>query len=291
MSVGREQAVCLCSTDSATPFTPTTSELPSPSMEPAAAPQRKRRMAEPPQDVETAVTAWLETQPRLGLELDGDVELREMSQIQLDEIRDMGLAVVVMQTNSFSCSSRTFVLAMSLFDRFLHKSIRVVDIGQTVPGGQAVSSIKTQHGAQDLSIEIPAACFQIACKIVEVFAPRLVDVAGVIDHRASVEQLKDAEKRICRAVEWQIDVVTGLPSMDISLHSALLCLLVSYLPSLRPYPPAALDLVYKLLGFTTQLRQEMIRFDADLAVKVAFCSRKLLQHSVMELAVASLLDA
>ena len=35
-----------------------------------------------------------------------------------DDTRDMGLAVIAMQTQSFNTSSRTFVLAVSLFDRY-----------------------------------------------------------------------------------------------------------------------------------------------------------------------------
>jgi hypothetical protein len=49
--------------------------------------------------------------------------------------------------------------------------------------------------------------------------------------------------------------------------------------------------MYKLLGFTTEARQKLIASDADVAVKVAFCSRKLLKYGLLELAIAALLDA
>ena len=84
----------------------------------------------------------------------------------------------------------------------------------------------------------PEGCLTLCCD--QVFAPRLGDVASVIDHRATVDQLRDAEKRICRAVEWQIDVVTGTPCCFAShlVPSALarLCLLTCIV---SVFPPSA----------------------------------------------------
>ena len=136
-------------------------------LSPAAPRGKRRRVEEPLHDVESQVRGFLEEKPAAGMDLEGDVEVCEMSQAQLNDSRDMGLAVVAMEVNSFGASSRTFILAMSLFDRYLQKTVKVVDIGPPVPGGQALPPARSQHGAHN-SIEVPAACFLIACKIVEV---------------------------------------------------------------------------------------------------------------------------
>ena len=131
-------------------------------LSPAAPRGKRRRVEEPLHDVESQVRGFLEEKPAAGMDLEGDVEVCEMSQAQLNDSRDMGLAVVAMEVNSFGASSRTFILAMSLFDRYLQKTVKVVDIGPPVPGGP-----NSEHGAHN-SIEVPATCFLIACKIVEV---------------------------------------------------------------------------------------------------------------------------
>ena len=88
--------------------------------------------------------------------------------------------------------------------RFLQKTVVVV------PEDQAPAMPNEKPSCWARQIEFPAACFQIACKCVEIFAPRLIDVCDVLDGKATAGQLREAENIICRAVEWQIDVVTGV---------------------------------------------------------------------------------
>ena len=182
----------------------------------------------------------------------GAVPRRRMSPQQAARARDLGMAVLVMTSKSFDVSPRTFVLAGAMFDRWLGATVEV-RAGETSTG---------EAGRRETGqIEPPLACFVLACKFVETFAPRLVDVVHVVEERCSVEGLHEAEANVLAALGWDIDTVTGL------------------------------DILHKLLSFATPRRAELLQGKAELGVQVAFCNRGLSTIAPGDLAVGALLNA
>ena len=177
---------------------------------------------------------------------------RHMSPQQAAQARDVGIAVLVMTSKSFDVSPRTFVLAGAMFDRWLGATVEV----------RAEEPSTGEAGRRETGqIEPPLACFVLACKFVETFAPRLVDVVHVVEERCSVEGLHEAEANVLAALGWDIDTVTGL------------------------------DILHKLLSFATPRRAELLQGKAELGVQVAFCNRGLSTIAPGDLAVGALLNA
>jgi hypothetical protein len=162
----------------------------------------------------------------------GEAPARQrMTQEQADRFRDIGLALIVMVSNSFDVSARTFVLSVKIFDRFL-KGLEVLPPQQpptamrmaqstlrncTRPG-QFLRAYAPQHGHGGAAApappiayeyEIPVACFIISCKFCETFAPRLTDTVGVIDSKCTVEALRGAENKVLEILNWDVNLLTG----------------------------------------------------------------------------------
>lgn len=178
-----------------------------------------------------------------------------MHRHHLNRKRDLGLAAMVMVSNAFNTSTRTFVLAVYIFDRLLDKTITVVQ-GKDVPlNAQHNLNTKTQA-------EIPLACFLMACKFCETEAPCLADIIAAIGGCCcSVQQLREAENNILACLHWDIDSLT------------------------------ALDLLHTLLRFPTPQRAQQIESKVEIAVKIACCSRSTSTRKPAVLAVGVLLNA
>ena len=99
--------------------------------------------------------------------------------------RDVGVAQIVLLCEKFDVSTRTFALSIAIYDVFLAAS-----------------------GAQH-SIENAAACYILACKYVEIFAPRLIDVCSVMSQRYTSEDLRNAENNVLDILRFDIGIVTG----------------------------------------------------------------------------------
>ena len=180
---------------------------------------------------------------------------REMSRDQFDSMRDVGLAILVMTSNAFDVSSRTFVLASKIFDKYLEAAI---SIGAEE---QLPTPTPDTHHATAQSMEIPLACFVLACKFVETYALRLIDVLGIVDNSVTAHTLHAAENTVLDVLGWDIDLITGLDVLD------------------------------KLLCRATPFKASMLRDKAELFIKVACCSQNLAKVSPGEVAVGVLLFA
>ena len=266
-------------------------------------------------------------------------ERQKMTQAQVDRFRDIGLALIVMVSNSFDVSARTFVLSVKIFDRFL-KGLDVLPPQQpptasrlaqhtlrncTRPG-QISRAYAPQHGhggtaARNTLLhyfspspppppppivyeyEIPVACFIISCKFCETFAPRLTDTVGVIDSKCSVEALRGAENRVLEALSWDVNLLTGaarnlprnLPAVRAAQCLAPLHIAPrggKFLPlTLERTQHAGLDVMHKLFSFTTPQRAAQICSKAEMAMKVACCSRAVMKFATPDLAVGVLINA
>ena len=89
-------------------------------------------------------------------------------------------------------------------------------------------------------LETPLACFVIACKSVETFSPRLVDVACICDGECSAQQIRDAENQVLAELSFDINDIT------------------------------AVDLVHRLLGFASPDRAAQLRHKAEKLLMIAY---------------------
>ena len=105
------------------------------------------------------------------------------------------------------------------------------------------------------------ACFVLACKFVETYALRLIDVVGIVDNSVTAHTLHAAENTVLDVLGWDIDLITGLDVLD------------------------------KLLCRATPFKASMLRDKAELFIKVACCSQNLAKVSPGEVAVGVLLFA
>ena len=147
-----------------------------------------------------------------------------MSSDQLNRKRDLGLAMLVMASNTFNTSTHAFVLAVSIFDRFLTKTV-TVDPNAPLATMQHCLDTTTQ------AVEMPLACFIMACKFIETDAPRLIDVVSAVGNRCAVHQLREAEIQILACLHWDVHSLIGeIPPFFIQKIVLFLCN-VSVLPA------------------------------------------------------------
>lgn len=59
------------------------------------------------------------------------------------------------------------------------------------------------------SLEAPLSCFVVACKCVETFSPRLVDVARAVGDECSAQQIRDAENQVLALLSFDVNDTTG----------------------------------------------------------------------------------
>jgi hypothetical protein len=236
---GSQSADTEATSASASPYSSNSSEAPDDGMHEA----REQEMA------------FLLSQSQHGSSsLGSTVARRRMRPDEVQRIRDVGLAILVMASKSFDVSPRTFVLAVAIFDKHLKATIAIEMPDEPRPDTAASSR---RHPNFELSL----ACFMMACKFVETFAPRLTDLVGVVEHRCSVSDVKDAEMTVLGALGWDIGLVTGL------------------------------DILHKLLSYAPPRRAAQIKADAELSMQVAYCNRELSTHAPGVLAVGVLLNA
>jgi hypothetical protein len=122
---------------------------------------------------------------------------------QVTDTRDVGVACIVLVCEKFDVSTQTLALSIAIHDMFLAKTNSVAAATNGSPAQHTSTS-----GAQN-SFDNPAACFILACKYVEVFAPRLIDVCSVLSHRCTSEGLRNAENNILDILGFDIAMVTG----------------------------------------------------------------------------------
>jgi hypothetical protein len=140
----------------------------------------------------------------------------QTSNQQATDTRDVGVACIVLVCEKFDVSTRTLALSIAIHDMFLAKTNSVA----AAENGSMAQHTSTS-GAQN-SFDNPAACFTLACKYVEVFAPRLIDVCSVMSHRCTSEGLRNAENNILDILGFDIAMVTGdnpdKPNPRFALH-------------------------------------------------------------------------
>ena len=134
----------------------------------------------------------------------GPSKRRRMSLLQACNARNVAQAVLVHLNVGFRTSIRTFVLAGAIFDRWMDTTTEICS--QEACAAQA----------SEPDIGSPLACFLLACKSVETFAPRVMDVVDMYNKLnmiwggCSVGMLCEAERSVLTTLGWDINLVTGI---------------------------------------------------------------------------------
>ena len=174
--------------------------------------RKQRRVAGTPEKHAKEIKQVLAAEGRpasAGIMLGVTPARREMTQAQIDRFRDIGLALIVMVSNSFDVSARTFVLAVKIFDAFLKGVVVLPAPGDAPEHARSRGQFLSPVPAPPHQYEIPVACFIISCKFCETFAPRLTDTVAVIERKCTVEALRGAEDKVLEALSWDVNLLTG----------------------------------------------------------------------------------
>lgn len=129
-----------------------------------------------------------------------------MTDKEMARTRDHGVALQIAASKTFEVSSRTCVLAVGIYDKFLAKTIRNSSSRQ-----EASTDVAGHDLAEFFRMDAPLACFVLACKFVETFAPRLVDVASIDGADCRPSDVHSAEHFVLTCLGWDIDILTGTP--------------------------------------------------------------------------------
>ena len=83
---------------------------------------------------------------------------------------------------------------------------------------------------------MPLACFLMACKFCETYAPRLADLVEIVgDGGCTVPQLRDAENSILASLRWDVESLTG--ETLIPFHLSAMQVLAPTLARVPIFPP------------------------------------------------------
>ena len=129
-----------------------------------------------------------------------------MTDTEMARTRDHGVALQVAASKTFEVSCRTCVLAVGIYDKFLAKTIHISSSREG-----ASTHVAGHDLAEFFRMDAPLACFILACKFVETFAPRLVDVASIDGADCRPSDVQSAEHFVLTCLGWDIDLLTGIP--------------------------------------------------------------------------------
>ena len=174
--------------------------------------------------------------------------------VRLQNVRDRGNCALALMKDAYKfISVRTFVLASNIFDKFLSAYVREAQDPDTDCHDDTHFSCK---------IQIPVACFLIACKFVETFAPALRDCARLVKHDCTAHDIASAELTVLATLGWDVNIVTGV------------------------------DILHKLLSFVPQPIVARLKDEAERHCMLACCSWEIMsQSNASDLALGVLIYA
>ena len=217
------------------------------------------------------------------------------------EWRKTGVAYLVVLGKIFEVEAATFVLAVALLDRFLDLNASgklrpnpdpVASAAHTPPLLDRGSPTDEEETASwqpqvELAKQVgaPMACFILATKMVEVFAPRLSDVV-VAANSYFIASQADSPPSSPRA--GNSDVSTEMTTADLREWEQYVLAALGH----QVADVTALDVLHALLGRFRAPVQDQLRRAAEKKLQVGVCfGQQLRGYSPVDLALAALLLA
>jgi hypothetical protein len=227
-------------------------------------------------------------------------EIRDAERHNLT-IRRRSVAIVQIIGEHFEVQAATFVLAVALLDRFLDLNASgklrpnpdpVASAAHTPPLLDRGSPTDEEETASwqpqvELAKQVgaPLACFILATKMVEVFAPRLSDVV-VAANSYFIASQADSPPSSPRA--GNSDVSTEMTTADLREWEQYVLAALGH----QVADVTALDVLHALLGRFRAPVQDQLRRAAEKKLQVGVCfGQQLRGYSPVDLALAALLLA
>jgi len=151
--------------------------------------------------------------------------------------RSTGVQAILLAHREIQPGARTVALSLHLWDKLLsvtceveaaaaspsphpehdggHTSAHTASVAVNDPAVASTSVLEDrplvviESPVDSDGLEFPLACFVIACKVVETFAPRLIDVAAAFGEGCTAQQIRDAENLVLSLLSWNVSDVTG----------------------------------------------------------------------------------
>ena len=151
---------------------------------------------------------------------------RPLSTQELQCVREHGCKVLAQLACCIPVSTRTLVHSMLLWTTFLDRAL------DSCASSQAAGERHTiGNGSTYLGLVVPMACFQVACKISESFAPRSSDlvyleragwfafddeygIQAAVSPCSSTSLLLQEEHNLLFALEWDVTMTSSLDQVE-----------------------------------------------------------------------------
>ena len=231
---------------------------------------------------------------------------RASSQADLNE-RSRGIAMLVLMKNAFQLSPSTFMLSVSLYDRFLDTyqcdllasasttPKRAPNVGQ-LPWDTPRMAFEVEHGMDnpgDLRpsaaamkrVCAPLACLVMATKFIEVFAMRLSDLVMSAQQIFRAQSDADDLKNVGAFVLDERWLVHEMRTEDVREWEQIVWEALDY----RLDHVTALDVLHALLQCMAKPICRLIKDKCELKVQTAVCCPSFRDYSPVDVATASLL--
>ena len=241
---------------------------------------------------------------------------RQASQADLNE-RSRGIAMLVWMKEAFDLSPSTFMLSVSLYDRFLNTyqcdrlasesttAQRASNVGQPrLPPPSNVSLLpwdtpRTHEGERatnnhrDLRpsatgmkrVCAPLACLVMANKFIDVFAMRLSDLIMSVQKIFRAQSEADDSTNIDAFVLYERWLIHEMRTEDLREWEQIVWKALGY----RLDHVTALDVLHALLQCMSKPMRRLIEDTSELKVQAAVCCPSFRDYSPVDLATASLL--
>lgn len=223
-------------------------------------------------------------------EASAGADLRQRRQVD-PEKRSYGVAMLVALKKDYQVSLPTFILSVSLYDRFV--DIYAASAAATAESpehatGEAGAAFPLDITAMGMRhVYAPVSCFLLAVKFTEVFAPRLTDVClsvnQALEGGASATHEADSNN-----LSPDNGVAHEINAKDLRLWEMFTWKALGY--CLEEF--TVLDVLHSLLKRMKTPARQMMEFSAELNLQISVCyGHELRHHSCFDVAVSVLLQA
>jgi hypothetical protein len=225
---------------------------------------------------------------------------RASTQADLDE-RSRGIAVLVLMKNAFRLSPSTFVLSVSLYDRFLdtYQCDRLASVSTTPKRASSVGQLPwdtpgTSENRRDLRpsaagmkrVCAPLACLVMANKFIDVFAMRLSDLVMSAQQIFCAQSDADESTNSGAFSLYERWLVHEIRTEDLREWEQIVWETLGY----RLDHVTALDVLHALLQCMATPMRRLIEDTSELKVQAAVCCPSFRNYSPVDLVTASLLN-
>ena len=176
-------------------------------------------------------------------------------------LRDAAVNVIIRLVEAYESKPETLAHAIVLLDRFISSEFCALPDSSTYQ-----RMVKASVG-----------CFMIAVKFREVMHPCVRDLAVLTS--CTCDDIREAEERIIRVLDWNVNVTTGVALLKIFMHRCIETKIARF--------NTAVDVADKILERCDERRRVRLSKYVSFLVQLAYCCRELTaRHSAVAVTTA-----